>query len=137
MGSPIVKTAELLWSIWASQVVLVVKNPPAKARDLGDTDSIPGLGRSPGGGHGNPFQYSHLEKGTGTHSSILTWGRAREPTPVFSPGESHGQRSLAGYSPWCCRLGHTWSDLARLPCGVLGSHEYPGSSPQCHSSVTS
>ena len=64
MGSPIVKTAELLWSIWASQVVLVVKNPPAKARDLGDTDSIPGLGRSPGGGHGNPLQYSHLENPT-------------------------------------------------------------------------
>ena len=81
MGSPIVKTAELLWSIWASQVVLVIKNPPAKARDLGDTDSIPGLGRSPGGGHGNPFQYSHLEKGTGTHSSILTWRIPRTEEP--------------------------------------------------------
>ena len=61
MSSQIVKTAQLLWSTWASQVVLVVKNPPAKARDLGDTDSIPGLGRSPGRGHGNPFQYSRLE----------------------------------------------------------------------------
>ena len=39
---------------------LVVKNPPAKPRDLGDADSIPGLGRSPGGGHGNSFQYSRL-----------------------------------------------------------------------------
>ena len=28
------------------------------------------------------------------------WGREWEPTPVFLPGESHGQRSLAGYSPW-------------------------------------
>ena len=28
-------------------------------------------------------------------------------TPVFLPGESHGQRSLAGHSPWCCRVGHT------------------------------
>ena len=36
----------------------VVKNPPANARDA---DSIPGLGRPPGGGHGNPFQYSCLE----------------------------------------------------------------------------
>ena len=36
----------------------VVKNPPAKA---GDADLIPGLGRSPGGGHGNPLQYSCLE----------------------------------------------------------------------------
>ena len=45
----------------ASQVALVVKNPPADAEDLRDTDSIPGLGRSSGGGHGNPLQYSYLE----------------------------------------------------------------------------
>ena len=45
------------------------------AGDTRDTGSIPGLGRSPGAGHGNPLQYS--------------W-----------PGESHGQRSLAGHSPW-------------------------------------
>ena len=44
----------------ASQVVLVVKNPPANARGAGDTSLIPGLGRSPGGGHGNPLQYSCL-----------------------------------------------------------------------------
>ena len=36
-----------------SQVVLVVKNPPAKAGDKRDAGSIPGLGRSPGGGHSN------------------------------------------------------------------------------------
>ena len=45
----------------ASQVALVVKNPPATAGDLRDSGSIPGLGRFPGGGHGNPFQYSCLE----------------------------------------------------------------------------
>ena len=53
----------------------MVKNPPANARDVGLT---PGLGRSPGGGNGNPLQY-------------------------FLPGESHGQRSPAGYSPWGCK----------------------------------
>ena len=63
-----------------SQVVLVVKNPPANAGDVKAAGSIPGLGRSPGGGHGNPL-----------------------PTPVFLPGESHGQRSLAYYSPWGCK----------------------------------
>ena len=41
-----------------SQVALVVKNPPASARNVRDTGSIPVLGRSPGGGHGNPLQYS-------------------------------------------------------------------------------
>ena len=39
----------------------VVKNSPANTGDLIDMGSIPGLGRSPGGGHGNPFQYSCLE----------------------------------------------------------------------------
>ena len=42
-------------------MVLVVKNLPANAGDIGDTDSIPGLGRSPGGGNGNILQYSCLE----------------------------------------------------------------------------
>ena len=58
----------------AFQMVLVVKNPPANAGDIRDLCSIPGSGRSPGGGHG-------------------------QPTPVFLPEKSHGQRSLAGYSP--------------------------------------
>ena len=50
-------------SAWPSLVVLVVKkkNLPANAGDVRDTGLIPGLGRSPGGGHGNPFQYSCLE----------------------------------------------------------------------------
>ena len=42
----------------ASQVVLAEKNPPANAGNMG---LIPGSGRSPGGGHGNPLQYSCLE----------------------------------------------------------------------------
>ena len=45
----------------ASQVALVVKNLPASAGDIKDTGSIPGLGRSPGGGHCSPLQYSCLE----------------------------------------------------------------------------
>ena len=39
----------------------MVKNRPASAGDIRDLGSIPGLGRSPGGGHGNPLQYSYLE----------------------------------------------------------------------------
>ena len=42
-------------------MALVVKNPPANAGDIRDVDSILGWGRSPGGGHGNPLQYSCLE----------------------------------------------------------------------------
>ena len=55
-------------------MVLVVKNPHANVRNVRDPNSIPGLGRSPGGGYGNPLQYSCLEN-------------------------LHGQRSLTGYSP--------------------------------------
>ena len=42
-------------------VALVVKNLPADAGDLRDAGLIPGSGRSPGGGHGNPLQYSCME----------------------------------------------------------------------------
>ena len=55
--------------------MLVVQNLPASAGDIKDVGLIPGSGRSLGGGHGNPLQYSCLEN-------------------------PHGQRSLAGYSPW-------------------------------------
>ena len=42
-------------------MALVVKNPPSNAGELRDVGSIPGLGRSPGGEHANPLQYSCLE----------------------------------------------------------------------------
>ena len=54
----------------ASQAVLVVKNLPASAGDVRDESSFPGSGRSPGGGHGNPFQYSCLEN----HMDRGAWG---------------------------------------------------------------
>ena len=54
-------------------MALVVKNPPTNAGDIRGMSSIPGSGRSPGGG---------------------------QPIPVFLLGEFHGQRSLVGNSPW-------------------------------------
>ena len=56
-----------------SHVAIVIKNLPANAGDVRDMGSIPRSGRSPGGGYGNPLQYSCLEN-------------------------PHGQRSLVGYS---------------------------------------
>ena len=50
-----------IYSKQLAQVVLVVKNPPTNAGDIRDAGSIPGLGRSPGEGNGNPYQYSCLE----------------------------------------------------------------------------
>ena len=67
-----------------SQMALAVKNPPANAEDIRDMGLIPGSGRSPG-------------------------GRAWQPTPVFLPGGSHGQRNLAGYGPYH----HKESDMTK------------------------
>ena len=53
--------SNLTFFLRASQVAQVVKNLPANTGDIRDTDSVPGLERSPGGGHGNPLQYSCLE----------------------------------------------------------------------------
>ena len=60
----------------------VVKNPPANAADAGDVSSVPGLGRSPGEGNGNPLQYSCLEnpmdRGAGqatVHGVAKSWTR--------------------------------------------------------------
>ena len=58
----------------------MVKNPPANA---GDMDSIPGLRRSPGGGHGNPVQYSCLRKSNGQKKSLAVcspWGHRESGT---------------------------------------------------------
>ena len=68
----------------------VVKPPPASAGDTRDTGLIPGSGRSLGGGNGNP-------------------------TLVFLSWESHGLRSLVGYSPW----GHKESDTTLKMCAYM------------------
>ena len=47
--------------LWVSQVVLVMKNQPTNSGDIRETALIPGSGRSPGGGHGNPLWCSCLE----------------------------------------------------------------------------
>ena len=65
--------------IWASQVVLVVRNLPANTRDIKDSRKI-------------------------------LWRRAQQPISVFLPRESHGQRTLACYSP----QGHTKSDMTEV-----------------------
>ena len=65
------------------------------AYTAGDPGWIPGLGRSPGGEHGNPLQYSCLEN-------------------------PHGQRSLVGYSPWGCKEPYTteqWT-LIEIRCKI-------------------
>ena len=61
-------------------MTLVVKNPRVNAGDIRDTGSIPGSRRSPGGGNGNPLQYSYLENPidrgawwTAVHGVVESW----------------------------------------------------------------
>ena len=61
LGSVSISFLKLFSSSRVSQAVLVVKSPPADALDIRDEGSIPGSGKSPGGGRGNPLQYSCLE----------------------------------------------------------------------------
>ena len=65
-----------------NQVMLVVKNLPVNAGNIKDVGSIPGLGRFPGGGHGNPLQYSCLENPT---------DRGAWRTTVHGVAKSHTQ----------------------------------------------
>ena len=53
----------------------MIKNPPFNTKDIRDIGSFPALGRSPGGGHGNPLQYSYLENpmDRGAWKSIVHW----------------------------------------------------------------
>ena len=77
------------YKLAASQVALVIKNPSAHAGDARDVGSIPWLGRSPGGAHSNPLQYSCLEN--------LTERGALQPMV-------HRLH----------RVGHDWSNLANM-----------------------
>ena len=64
------------------------------ACSMGDLGSIPALGRSPGGGHGNPLQYSCLEN-------------------------PHGLRNWAGYSPWGHKKSDTTERLSTAQCIII------------------
>ena len=71
--------------LWASQVALVVKNLPTNA---GGPGSIPGLGRSPGGEHGNSLQYSCMEnpmdRGAGRATVLKSWTQLKLlSTPTY------------------------------------------------------
>ena len=77
--------------------------------NAGDPGLIPGSGRSAGEGIGCPLQYcgySFWGPGFNPWVGKIPWRRKWLPTPVFLPGESHGQRRLAGKSPW----GHKEAD---------------------------
>ena len=79
----------------------MVKNPPTNAGDIGDAGLIPGSGRSPGGVNGNPLQH-------------------------FLPEKSHGQRSLAGYSPKDLKESDTTEQLSMCTHVCVRAHTHKG-----------
>ena len=113
---------------WASQVALVVKNVPASAGDIRDTGSVPGSGRSPGGG--------------------IPW--SGQTTSIFMHRESHGWSSLVGYSPvqfscsavsdslWPHGLQHAGFPVLHQPLELAQTHvHWVGDAIQLSSSVVS
>ena len=50
--------------------------------------------------------------------TFMHWRRKRQPTPLFLPGESQGQRSLVGCRLWGRTVGHDWSDLAAAAAAI-------------------
>ena len=87
----------------SSQVVQMVKNTPAIAGDIKDAASIPGLGRSPGGGHGNPLQCSCLEKplNRGVWQATVPWGHK----------ESDNSSDLTHMHACTCMYRCIWEEL--------------------------
>ena len=130
----------------APQVALVVKNPPTNAGDIRDTGSVPGSGRSPEEGHGNPLQYSCLENSTdGGAWWAIVHGVAKSQTWLSNftfPFHFHEvEKEIATHSSvlaWRIpgmeepggvpsmgshRVGHDWRDLAAALLSKVNSKQ--------------
>jgi len=115
------------------------------ACNAGDPGLIPGSGRSPGEGIGYPLQYSwaslvaQMVKNLPVMWKTWVWSLGWEDplekgtlsTPVFWPGEFHGQRSLAGYSPWSCKELDMTEQLS-LHFHSIGGAQLQGYLPSLH-----
>ena len=97
----------------ASQVVLVAKNPPAKAGDIRDGGSIPGSERCPGGGHGNPLQCSCLENPTDGGAWRATVHGVAKSRTRLKWISTHAHKQLKA---WVCKEfgSHCWPDSSEI-----------------------
>ena len=103
------KASWTYWGFWVSGGFpgsSVVRNPPASAGNAGDLGSIPGSGRSPGGGHGNTSQYSYLENPMDRGAwQVTVHGIARvRPACVTEPTSSPPPQSACFYPTIACIL---------------------------------
>ena len=87
-----------------------------------------------GGGTGGSQCRRCKKRGLIPGSGRFPWRRAQQSTSVFLPGKSHGQRNLAGYSPWGCKeldvtelTGAVFHYGIQKPCGVPPGRRFGGS----------
>ena len=97
-------TFESVLMRWMKLELIMLREVSQREKQISFLTYILGF---PGGSDGKESAF-----GTGDLGSFyfwakkIPWRRKWQPTPVFSPRKSHGQRSLVGYSPWDCRVGH-------------------------------
>ena len=127
-------------------MLLVIKNPPANAGNLRDTCSIPGLGRSPGGRHGNPVQYSCLKNPMDRWAWQTTVHRVAKPQAknkekmfprkvvqeeAWWKHQQEGVLNVSMLGSWPSNFrfmntqNETWHYLMSLEIDMHKSHKYP------------
>ena len=91
----------LIWSDWASaQTLSILALDVGRKHDSGETAVAEGASQVVLVVKNLPATSGNVRDGFDPWVRKMPWRRAWQPTPVFLPGESHGKRSLAGYSPW-------------------------------------
>ena len=112
------KESPCLW-VWRRRFSLVPSvgkalNNPASNEDNVYRDPLQYQG-FPGGSEVKASAWNEGDLGSIPGSGRFPWRRKWQPTPVLLPGESHGGRSLVGYSPWGCKESHTIERLHFTP----------------------
>ena len=77
----------------------------------------------------NPPAVQEKEMSVWSQVRKSPWNNRWQPTPIFLPGEYHEQKSLAGYSPWCCK---DWSDWEHMLCAGKSNLGLNDKSPDRH-----
>ena len=104
-------------SHWASQVALVVNNSPANTEDVRDAGSVPGSGRSPGGGPSNPLQYSSLENPTDRAIWRATFRGITKSWTWLKRRNMHADQKYNEVSPHTSQNGHRQKNLQTRNAG--------------------
>ena len=89
------------------------------------------LTRSSGGANGKESTCQCRRSRINPWVGKIPWKREWQPTPVFLPGKSHGQRSLVSYTLWICRVRHDWAHTDFISFWLI----YPSSISFCKNNM--